>query len=369
MLKFFGLCLQDFDLCVSCYANTDHPHRMVKLGLDLDDGSGSRSSANAAAPKGSDPSKQGESAAEVRRTPIQVYTTALAHAAQCRNAYCRTPNCSRMRTLVSHLRSCERVRKGCNTCRQMMPLCCHHARACTETRCSVPYCQQIREKQEIRRREQEFAQKRLLRRRMLNMQHVVESVAPPSAGNGNGNGNDERGSTPQPSIPEAPSGDKLTHHRIAGKSPPPSAALQAARQAEQAAQRQASQASSMPVMMQQQPPHMRQYMSPQHSFEGWPQMSYGVSPGQQGLVNPASSQEELMYRQNVMMTSNIGDAGQPIHQQQIGQQMTQQSSKTPALQKLLERLKSPNSPQQQQEVQTILKTNPEVMATAIKQVC
>jgi hypothetical protein len=32
-------CLQDFDLCVQCYEKDGHPHKMEKLGLDLDDGS------------------------------------------------------------------------------------------------------------------------------------------------------------------------------------------------------------------------------------------------------------------------------------------------------------------------------------------
>ena len=33
------LSLQDFDLCVQCYEKDGHPHKMEKLGLDLDDGS------------------------------------------------------------------------------------------------------------------------------------------------------------------------------------------------------------------------------------------------------------------------------------------------------------------------------------------
>ena len=30
---------QDFDLCVTCFEKDGHPHKMEKLGLDLDDGS------------------------------------------------------------------------------------------------------------------------------------------------------------------------------------------------------------------------------------------------------------------------------------------------------------------------------------------
>nr|7OSW_A Chain A, NCBD [Homo sapiens] len=39
----------------------------------------------------------------------------------------------------------------------------------------------------------------------------------------------------------------------------------------------------------------------------------------------------------------------------------------PALQQLLQTLKSPNSPQQQQQVLHILKSNPQLMAAFIKQ--
>jgi E1A/CREB-binding protein len=374
--KYFLNVNQDFDLCVSCYATTDHPHRMIKLGLDLDDGSGSRAVPAAAAAKGSDPSKQGESPAEVRRTPIQVYTQALAHAAQCRNAYCRTPNCTRMRNLVSHLRTCDRVRKGCNTCRQMMQLICHHARTCTESRCSVPYCAQIREKQEIRRREQEFAQQRLVRRRIANMQHVACTNATSAANSAN----EERDGTPQPpSVPDVPTGDKLMQHRIAGKSPPSGAVL-AARQAEQAAQRQAGAVPGI-MQQQQQQQHMRHYMSPQQPFDGWTQMPYGVNAAQPQSGPPVvgvGTQDEVVYRQNPaaaasMMAANMADPSQPMQQHQqphhsVQSGMPPQNKNHATLQKLLETLKSPNSPQQQQEVQSILKTNPEVMATAIKQV-
>lgn len=38
---------EDFDLCIQCYEKDGHPHKMEKLGLDLDDGSSpSESKAN-----------------------------------------------------------------------------------------------------------------------------------------------------------------------------------------------------------------------------------------------------------------------------------------------------------------------------------
>ena len=343
---------KDFDLCVACYATTDHPHRMIKLGLDLDNPDGTRPTPSATpAGESGDAANSATSAAEQRRSTIQVYSQALAHAAQCRNVHCRAPNCSRMRTYVSHMRNCER--KGvCITCRQLMPLCVNHARSCTESRCAVPYCQKIREKQEIRRREQEFAQRRLVQRRIANMQHVAAYIG--SAASVESNTTDDRVSTPQSD------GDKFSQHQhrmsVSGKSPPTPAsshaALMVARQVEQqVAQRQ------MAAMQQQ---NMRQYMSPQHMFDScqyvapMPNPGAGMPPG-----------EEMKYRP--MMGHGMG-ADMPQQQTQQPQHQMPNMRGNPALQKLLETLKSPNSPQQQQEVQSILKTNPVVMATAIKQV-
>jgi E1A/CREB-binding protein len=74
-----------------------------------------------------------------------------------------------------------------------------------------------------------------------------------------------------------------------------------------------------------------------------------------------------MYHKQMMMPGGPPDSGQIQKFQQQQQQQSNTASKNPALQKLLETLRSPTSPHQQQEVQTILKNNPDVMATAIKQ--
>ena len=36
----------DFDLCVACYQKDGHPHKMEKLGFDLDGGGGDATAAN-----------------------------------------------------------------------------------------------------------------------------------------------------------------------------------------------------------------------------------------------------------------------------------------------------------------------------------
>jgi len=81
----------DFDLCVPCYQKQGHPHRMVKLGFDLDDGS----SPVPGEAKHSNPQ-------EARKLSIQRCIQSLVHACQCRDANCRLPSCQKMKRVVSH---------------------------------------------------------------------------------------------------------------------------------------------------------------------------------------------------------------------------------------------------------------------------
>jgi len=300
---------------------------MVKLGLDLDDGSVPQPAGSIAG----DGANKSAMVAEARR---QTYAQLLAHACHCRNANCMRPGCLRMHGLVSHMRGCDRKQKGCQTCRQMLLLCCQHARSCTEARCPVPFCPKIRENQERRRREQLFQQQQLVRRRVANMQRVYMS----SAG-------DERDSTPQPVEQHS---DKVQH--VSGKSPP-SSAQHAAQQVQHAAQRQANS-----VMMRQ--PQMSRLMpGADGSGACWtPQGPYG--PGHPGAQQMP---DDMLYQKRMVMGNEVVP-----HVQQSQQMMPQQTNMK--MQRLLETLSLPQSPHQQQEVQNILKTNPDVMATAIKQV-
>lgn len=303
---------------------------MVKLGLDLDDGSTPQPSGSVSG----DGDSKSTTMAEARR---QTYAQLLAHTCHCRNANCNRPGCLRMQGLVSHMRGCDRKQKGCQTCRQMLLLCIQHARSCTEARCPVPFCPKIRENQERRRLEQQFQQQLLVRRRVANMQR---NVFLSSAG-------DERDSTPQPVDPE-----KGQH---ASSKSPPSSAQHAAQQVQHAAQRQAN-----TVMMRQ--PQMSRLMPGMDSSGAcWtPQGPYGAGqPGSQPMP------DDIAYQRRMVMGNEVLPHMQPPSQQMMPQQAMPTGMK---MQRLLETLSLPQSPHQQQEVQNILKTNPDVMATAIKQV-
>lgn len=85
----------DFDLCIGCYQKQGHPHKMDKLGLDLDDGSSS-SPDNKSNPQ------------EARKISIQRCIQSLVHACQCRDANCRVPSCHKMKRVVAHAKVCFR---------------------------------------------------------------------------------------------------------------------------------------------------------------------------------------------------------------------------------------------------------------------
>ena len=123
----------DFDLCMACFQREGHPHRMEKLGFDL----GGDAPANTT-------DKNGNSD---RLTAIQRCIQSLVHACQCRDANCRSPSCQKMKRVVSHTRQCKRKSNGgCPICKQLIALCCYHAKVCQEAKCPVHFCQNIKQK-------------------------------------------------------------------------------------------------------------------------------------------------------------------------------------------------------------------------------
>ena len=152
--RFHCTVCDDFDLCVPCYEKDGHHHKMEKLGFDLDDGS-SPSDAKQANPQ------------EARKLSIQRCIQSLVHACQCRDANCRLPSCQKMKRVVTHTRSCKRkTNGGCPICKQLIALCCYHAKHCTETKCMVPFCLNIRQKLRQQQLQQRLQHAHFLKRRM-----------------------------------------------------------------------------------------------------------------------------------------------------------------------------------------------------------
>ena len=118
---------QDFDLCVSCHQKSGHEHPMEKLGLDIDEGVGVGG--------GQGRTTETSNPQEARRLSIQRCIASLVHACQCRDANCRLPSCQKMKRVMAHTKQCKRkTNGGCPVCKQLIALCCYHAKHCPEVR-------------------------------------------------------------------------------------------------------------------------------------------------------------------------------------------------------------------------------------------
>lgn len=139
---------------------------MERIGLDLDD----------VVPVPNDP----QNPAEARRLSIQRCIHSLVHACQCRDANCRLASCQKMKRVMAHTRSCRRkTNGGCPVCKQLIALCCYHAKHCHEARCPVPFCVTIKQKLQQQQLQQRMAQSHLMQRRMAAMRGAgaVHSVS------------------------------------------------------------------------------------------------------------------------------------------------------------------------------------------------
>lgn len=203
---------EDFDLCVACYQRDGHIHPMDKLGFgDLvggvagEDGAvagkiylflniysiinnafnvtgSSGGVASGGDLDGGEAGGSGSSATspcESRRLSIQRCIQSLVHACQCRDANCRLPSCHKMKRVVQHAKSCKRKSNqqggaqpqapGCPICKQLIALCCYHAKHCTEGKCPVPYCINIKHKLKQQQLQQRLQQAQILKRRIASM--------------------------------------------------------------------------------------------------------------------------------------------------------------------------------------------------------
>uniref|UniRef100_A0A8D2ZJP3 histone acetyltransferase n=1 Tax=Scophthalmus maximus TaxID=52904 RepID=A0A8D2ZJP3_SCOMX len=406
---------EDFDLCINCYNSKGHEHQMVKWGLGLDDDSN-----------------------KSRRLSIQRCIQSLVHACQCRNANCSLPSCQKMKRVVQHTKGCKRkTNGGCPVCKQLIALCCYHAKHCQENKCPVPFCLNIKHKLRQQQLQQRLQQAQLMRRRMATMQGRTMPLPSPPASAAPSTPTPQTPQQPlsnqpqtpnsagvmSPSFPNAPRNGQPQAPVSQGKSgpqasplhqqqsplpqppqppqqlqqQPPLAAVKMARHIEMMAQAQQNQQNyrvnmnGLPMNPQQPQQRMTGPMQqPMQMVPGprGPQvMQTGMAPGQwPGAAGPMQAaqtpQPGLVQGQTPQQAMTMQRAMMPTGQQpQQGQRMLipQQPGARPqtpqrpgaiapnALQDLLRTLKSPSSPQQQQQVLNILKSNPQLMAAFIKQ--
>ncbi|XP_026065853.1 CREB-binding protein-like isoform X2 [Carassius auratus] len=440
---------EDFDLCINCYNSKGHEHQMVKWGLGLDDDSNNQGG------------EANKSPQESRRLSIQRCIQSLVHACQCRNANCSLPSCQKMKRVVQHTKGCKRkTNGGCPVCKQLIALCCYHAKHCQENKCPVPFCLNIKHKLRQQQIQQRLQQAQMMRRRMALMQGrgMPSSLPSPTTSGGPGTPNSQQlqqPNTPQTSQPLA-NQPQQTHPNVAGMvqtfpnqpptpgpqgkpgpqssplpqqqsplpmppqqqpqpSPQQQQALKVAKQIEmmtkvqqQQQQQQQQQDYRMNMNVNGMPMNQPRMMTPmQMMAPRGPQMVQNMQPGQwpagmQGsMQNPQAPPPQQVPPQQMAMAPQQSQVAQTPQQAQMMQRAMMQQQQQPrqmqsvmppqqaqpqapqqqgmqqrgltssiapgALQDLLRTLKSPSSPQQQQQVLNILKSNPHLMAAFIKQ--
>lgn len=115
---------------------------------------------------------------ESRRLSIQRCIQSLVHACQCRDANCRLPSCHKMKKVVQHAKTCKKrgntqalanQQTGCPICKQLIALCCYHAKHCNEQKCPVPYCPNIKHRLKAQQLHQKLQQQQILKRRIATM--------------------------------------------------------------------------------------------------------------------------------------------------------------------------------------------------------
>ena len=128
---------------------------MEKLGFDLD---------------GETSDRAGQTTSDLRRQSLERCIKSLVHSCQCRDANCRQQSCQKMKRVVSHTKSCrKKVNGGCPICKQLVAVCCYHAKCCKEDKCMVPFCGSIKSRLAQQQMQAQLQQKALLHRRMAMM--------------------------------------------------------------------------------------------------------------------------------------------------------------------------------------------------------
>ncbi|XP_043224661.1 histone lysine acetyltransferase CREBBP-like [Amphibalanus amphitrite] len=393
----------DFDLCATCYEKERHPHKMEKLGFDLD---------------GETSDRAGQTASDLRRQSLERCIKSLVHSCQCRDANCRQQSCQKMKRVVSHTKSCrKKVNGGCPICKQLVAVCCYHAKCCKEDKCMVPFCGSIKSRLAQQQMQAQLQQKALLHRRMAMMRSSsggsmaasVQAAAAGAAAAAASSSAAPSAAVSQPAAPPQqprplPGGPGVPPATAAGQpggQGPPANVLMAVKRVQEAAARQHANQPAVgygknnpPVggMTPQQPPQQQmqpQQMQMQQQMQQQQQQQQRM-PMQQPMASQAARMQLPAMNDWGNRLAGPGAAGAspgvsvpgagPALQQPApvatagaagllrgaGGQQGAPRNNIPGLQELLHSLKNPTGPQAHQNVLQILKSHPQLMAQVIK---
>ena len=165
--------MQDFDLCLSCYKEVQHPHPMDMLGLGLELDAQATDEASIKDPK------------EQRKASIEKCIRFLVHATQCHNTHCKQPSCIKMKRVLTHTRDCKLMLTGkwnqCNVCKQFVLLCISHAKSCNVDKCPVPVCARIKKNLRDQRNQRRVQANRFMQQRVAQMNSALNMTSTAAA--------------------------------------------------------------------------------------------------------------------------------------------------------------------------------------------
>ena len=145
-----SIVFQDSDLHNVCFQHEDQIPQVDHLGLDFDDRTSSQDKQD---PK------------EERRQSIMKCNEFLVHACQCKDANGNLQSYHKMKCVVAHAKVCrKKPNSRCPLCKQVIAICCYHAKHCNEDKCKMPYCLQIKHKLQQRGFQQSLQKAQLMTR-------------------------------------------------------------------------------------------------------------------------------------------------------------------------------------------------------------
>ena len=119
---------------------------------------------------------------EAQNRAIQHFIQVLVHAAQCRDRNCKSPACTKMKRIMSHVKGC----KQCGVCKQFLSHCLQHAKACKSSNCPVPLCANLKKHILEKQRQTSIQENRFAARRMLAMRSAMSTTSSSLGSSSNG---------------------------------------------------------------------------------------------------------------------------------------------------------------------------------------
>lgn len=135
----------DFDSCVHSYKK-EKLKNMEKISLDLEDGSFNN--------------QKQVNPQETKKLSVQRSMKILKYVCQCWNFNCRLTNYRQLKNVLQYVKLCKIKSKGnCSFCKQYIDLYIYHAKWCTDVKCSVFLCSNIKRKIKQQHVQQKLQQK------------------------------------------------------------------------------------------------------------------------------------------------------------------------------------------------------------------